>query len=151
MLLESLIAILIFSVGILAIVGMQGSAITATSDAKYRSDAGILANNLIAQMWVSDRSGLQSHLLNDFQGGNGVDGTKYAAWVGNPGNPDPSSVFGILPGAQTNPPQVSMVQTVQYLDLNNQPVLTSQVTIVIFWQTPGDQVSHSFTVTTQIG
>ena len=36
MLLEAMIAILIFSVGILAIVGMQGTAIQNMSEAKYR-------------------------------------------------------------------------------------------------------------------
>lgn len=52
MLLEALIGILIFSMGILAIVGLQSSAIKATTDAKYRLDASFLANQIIGQMWV---------------------------------------------------------------------------------------------------
>ena len=51
MLLEALIAILIFSIGILAIVGMQATAIQNMGEAKYRSDAAFLANQLIADMW----------------------------------------------------------------------------------------------------
>ena len=43
-LLEALIGILIFSVGILALVGMQALAIKHMSDAKYRSDAAFFAN-----------------------------------------------------------------------------------------------------------
>jgi len=39
-LLEALMGILIFSVGILALVGMQALAIKQMTDAKYRSDAG---------------------------------------------------------------------------------------------------------------
>ena len=38
-LLESLIAILIFSMGILALVGLQAAMISNTSNAKYRADA----------------------------------------------------------------------------------------------------------------
>ena len=56
MLLEAFIAILIFSMGILAIVGMQASAVKSSADAKYRSEASLLANELIGQMWVSDRT-----------------------------------------------------------------------------------------------
>jgi len=52
MLIEALIAILIFSIGILAVVGMQGSAIKNVTDSKSRSDAALLANELIAQMWA---------------------------------------------------------------------------------------------------
>ena len=43
MLLEALIAILIFSMGILALMGMQATAINTVSESKYRSNAGFLA------------------------------------------------------------------------------------------------------------
>ena len=49
MLLEALIAILIFSLGVLGVVGMQASAIAASRDAKYRTDAALLANEIIGQ------------------------------------------------------------------------------------------------------
>lgn len=52
MLIESLIAVLIFSLGVLAMVGMQARAISHTSQAKYRADAAFLANKIIAQMWT---------------------------------------------------------------------------------------------------
>jgi type IV pilus assembly protein PilV len=51
MLLEALIAILIFSVGILAIVGMQATAIQDQGEAKYRTEAAFLANRVVGQMW----------------------------------------------------------------------------------------------------
>jgi type IV pilus assembly protein PilV len=44
MLLEALIAILIFSFGILGLVGLQANAINLSTDAKYRADAALLAN-----------------------------------------------------------------------------------------------------------
>ena len=55
MLLEALIALLIFSFGILGIVGLQAASIRNGSEAKYRTDASFLANELIGQMWT-DRS-----------------------------------------------------------------------------------------------
>lgn len=51
-LLEALISILIFSIGILAMVGMQATAINNVSDAKYRADAGFLADQIIGTMWA---------------------------------------------------------------------------------------------------
>lgn len=52
-LIEGLIAIFIFSVGILAIVGMQAASIKHSADAKYRADASLLANQIIGQMWAN--------------------------------------------------------------------------------------------------
>ena len=47
-LLEALIAILIFSLGVLGMVAMGGAAIAAQSDAQYRTDAANLANDIIS-------------------------------------------------------------------------------------------------------
>ena len=52
MLIEALIGILIFSIGILALIGMQGAAIKNTNDARYRSEASYYATQIIGQMWV---------------------------------------------------------------------------------------------------
>lgn len=136
MLLEALIAILIFSMGILAIVGMQGSAVRATSDAKYRSDASMLANKLIGQMWVSDRTAATLQI--NFQGGNGTDGSAYTAWY--------SGVQATLPGAGANPPSVAVVTVPPVLP--NDPKL-GQVSISIHWNLPGE-TPHSYAVVAQI-
>lgn len=50
--LETLIAILIFSMAVLAIVGLQASMVTNTSSAKYRFDASYIAQQRIGQMWA---------------------------------------------------------------------------------------------------
>src|SRR5207244_5927649 len=50
MLIEALIGILIFSIGILALIGMQGTAVKNATDARFRSDAAYLANRMAAQM-----------------------------------------------------------------------------------------------------
>ncbi len=51
-LLEVMIAILIFSMGVLAIVGLQAVMVKNTTDSKYRSDAGYIAQQTIGRMWA---------------------------------------------------------------------------------------------------
>jgi type IV pilus assembly protein PilV len=50
MLIEAMIGILIFSIGILALIGMQAAAVKNTADARYRSEAAYLANRIVSQM-----------------------------------------------------------------------------------------------------
>lgn len=131
MLLEAFIAILIFSMGILAIVGMQTSAIKSAADAKYRSDANLLVNELLGQIWVSDR--IPANMQANFQGGGGTDGASYTAWYSN--------VQATLPGADANPPLVIV-----------DPV-TSIATVTVFWLQPSDPAgtaAHSHTSIAQI-
>ena len=52
-LIEAMIAILIFSVGVLGIVGMQASMVKNTSDAKYRADAAYIAQQNIGLIWTN--------------------------------------------------------------------------------------------------
>lgn len=59
-LLEALIALVLFSMGILALVGLQATMIKNTSDSKYRADATFIAQNRIASMW-GDLSNLSAY------------------------------------------------------------------------------------------
>ena len=52
-LLEALIAILIFSIGILGLVGLQAVMIKNSTDARFRSDASVIAQQRIGQIWSS--------------------------------------------------------------------------------------------------
>ncbi len=60
MLIEVLVAILIFSIGVLALVGLQAQMTHAQGTAKSRADATYLANELIGVMW-SDTTNLSSY------------------------------------------------------------------------------------------
>lgn len=51
-LLETLIAILIFSFAVLGIIGLQAAMIKNTADAKFRADASYIAQQKIGQMWA---------------------------------------------------------------------------------------------------
>jgi type IV pilus assembly protein PilV len=50
-LIEILVAILLFALGVLALVGLQGSLTRAQTAAKVRTDAAALASEVIGQMW----------------------------------------------------------------------------------------------------
>jgi type IV pilus assembly protein PilV len=63
-LIEGLIAVLIFSLGILSIVGLQAVNLKQAADAKYRVDASFLANQTLGMMWA-DRGNLISHAVTD--------------------------------------------------------------------------------------
>src|SRR5512134_1693155 len=116
-LLEALIGILIFSVGILALVGMQALAIKHMSDAKYRSDAAFFANEIIGQMWVN-RGSLGSYAY----AGSGTPPAAIVNWV--------TSIQNALPGVTA---------------AANRPIITiagTTVTVTVRWQLPGGSEVH---------
>lgn len=51
-LLEALITVLIFSIGVLGVVGLEAAKIKDTTDAKYRLDASFIAQQRVGQMWA---------------------------------------------------------------------------------------------------
>lgn len=51
-LIEGLIAILIFSLGVLGLVGLQATTTQSTTMAKARIDASFIASQRIAEMWI---------------------------------------------------------------------------------------------------
>lgn len=127
MLLEALIGILIFSMGILAIVGLQATSIKLASDAKYRADASLLAERLMGQMWVSNRTA--ATLKSTFESG-----ATYNAWA--------SQVQATLPGSTgANAPTVSVSTAASSV---------GQVTITLYWQAPAESNRHQYSVVAQI-
>lgn len=136
MLLEGLIAILVFSLGILALVGMQGVAVKQVTDAKYRSDASLLASQLIGTMWVSNRT--PAALKANFDTTNG-ESTELTNWK--------VAVAATLPGITDDANQ----PTVDVTSLGT--VNDGTVTMTIFWRTPGDDASspiHKYVTVAQI-
>jgi type IV pilus assembly protein PilV len=64
LLLEAMVAILIFSIGVLAIVGLQATMVKNTAEAKFRSEASYIAQARIGQMWA-DPSNLAAYVEAD--------------------------------------------------------------------------------------
>ena len=59
-LLEVLVSILIFSVGILAVIGLQANGVAGVADAKYRIDAAAAAEAMMGRIW-GDQANLASY------------------------------------------------------------------------------------------
>jgi len=128
MLLEALIGILIFSVGILALIGMQAMAMRATIDAKYRSEASFLANEILGKMWVADKTNLAAFATSP--------GTP-AACPAAPVCPWIDRVELLLPNATgANAPEIA--------------VSANEVTVTVRWQPPGDAQPSNHVAVTQI-
>lgn len=140
MLLEALIAILIFSLGILAVLALQATSIKLTGDAKYRTDATLLANRLIGRMWVSNDS--LADLKTHFQTG----GTEYNNWLA-----EVSSAEG-LPGVVAASTGVTSTLPLVTVD-TTAGATAGQVVITLFWRTPEmqtDRPGHKQVVVSQI-
>ena len=120
-LLEALIGILIFSIGIVALVGMQALAIKHMSDAKYRSDAAFFANEIVGQMWVN-RGSLGSYAFS----GSGAPPAAIDGWVTSIRNGLP----GVTPAA--NLPIITVVGTT--------------VTVTVRWKLPDSSVHSHVTM-----
>lgn len=90
-LLEALASLLIFSIGLIALVGLAGKAMNQAGQSKARNDASYLAGELIGEMWVSastpaafDLSGWQARIASALPNGLGT------ATVTNAGGTPPS-------------------------------------------------------------
>jgi type IV pilus assembly protein PilV len=133
--LEALIAILIFSIGILGIVGLQARSVQGLGEATFRSQAVQHADELIAEMWTTD-PGLRATLYDSATNGN-----RYVAWAAN-------VLTGArkLPGASSFPPLVTVVSAqppitayggASGLGAGGTSFFFSDVTVTLRWLPPG--------------
>ncbi|HVL77099.1 MAG TPA: type IV pilus modification protein PilV [Noviherbaspirillum sp.] len=76
-LIEVLIAVLIFSIGLLGLVGLQASMVRASADARYRAQASFVAQQRLGQIWV-DQGNMSAYVEAE-------PGTDIAAESGLPG------------------------------------------------------------------
>jgi type IV pilus assembly protein PilV len=156
-LLEALIGILIFSLGILAMIAMQAASVNAVADAQYRIEAVNAANQLLSQIWVSvDRTNaakteasteesLRKSLLTfehqtggvpascDFTGAPTSNAT-VKAWLDHL-NTGGAGGAPILPGTKASMQQIEIDTGV-----------SNRVTITLCWQAPNDTAPRRHTV-----
>lgn len=148
-LLEALIGILLFSLGILAMVAMQAASVNAVADAQYRIEAVNAANQLLGQMWSSvDRTSAasaQASLLTfehqtsgapaecNFSGQPATHAA-VTAWLNhlNTGGPGGGP---LLPGATAAMQQVEIDTGVR-----------NRVTITLCWSAPNDATPRRHTL-----
>ena len=120
LLLEGLIGILLFSIGILAVVALQGNAVKQVSQAKYRTDAGFLADQVIGQIWAN-----RANALTYAYNGTGTVPAGLTSWM--------QEVNNRLPNSGSYPPKIAVTAT----PYAGPPTYTAyQVNITLSWQTP---------------
>ena len=129
MLLEALIGILIFSLGILAMVSMQAVGIKLATDSRDRAEASNLASQLVGEMWL-DRAALASYT---YPGGTAP---ALANWI--------AQVNAALPDAAANPPIV----TVGASPLG--AAVGTQTTVTLRWKSPTETTVHQLVMTAYI-
>lgn len=118
--LEALIGILIFSLGVLGLVGLQAQSMRHVNEAQFRGEAVYLANTLISQMWADN----QANLSAKYQSG----GSGYEAF---------HELTRRLPGGDddVNAPNVTVEA--------GPSVGSSVITISVFWNMPGEDKNNS--------
>ena len=129
-LLEALVGILIFSFGILGLVGLQANAIRHVNDAQYRGEAVYLASTIVGRMWTDNLAQLEANYDTD---------------LGGPGYLALKELVKTLPGATIagNEPDIQIVPG---------PSANSAIaTVTIFWQLPGEAQPHNYSTTAVVG
>ncbi len=115
-----------FSIGLLAILRLLAASVVESGNVQFRSEASLLASDLIGQMWTGDRS---YKGISDRFGQTSSD--DYQRWL--------AMVRQRLPGIST---------------AANQPSVTidndRNVTVLLYWQSPGDNESHQLRVQTRV-
>ncbi len=121
-LIEALVSVLLLSLGILGLIGLQANMAANLSDAKYRTEAAFLADQLLGQMWVD-----QSNLVNYAISGGSCTQTyvRCSDWLGQ--------VARQLPGGGAS------------VTLNG-----TAVTITVTWQTPGVGMPHNYVLSANV-
>lgn len=131
-LLEALVAVLLFSMGILTLVALQAASVSNTSSAQYRAEAAYLVDQIISGMWASgNATTLATFACNPCTAGaNGNAATQQ--WAGE--------VQNRLPGSGGTPP------TIVFSAAPN----ANRVTVTVSWKAPNDPAPHNFQMTSQI-
>lgn len=133
---EVMVALLIFAVGLLGIAGLYANAARIGTGAEFRTTAGMLANDLIGRMWMSDRTPATLQAAYSDAGG----GTGYASWKA-------AVVASGLPGAADLAPTVTFTTVPGG---GSSAVGSSLATITIRWQAPGDANPHQYVALAQM-
>lgn len=140
-LIEALIAILIFSIGLLGLVKMQSVGVAVSRDAMYRAEASVLAHELIGIMWT-DAGNLAAYRHNATGSDcspSGSDATSLNAvnWL-NEFTTAGSTRF--LPGATADKQQI-------IVDTTTTPPI---VRVQLCWRSPQDASDSSFVAVSQL-
>ncbi|MEO8057727.1 MAG: hypothetical protein ABI671_05335 [Burkholderiales bacterium] len=158
MVIEALVAILIFSLGILGLVAMGSAAIGAQSDARFRTDAAALADEIANQMAVKAARDtnhisagpdlvLQASLLTFAHLPTGIPGPGGCNFSGTPSANLVAQqwVTDVLTGPRRLPGATAATQQIVVTTAN-----FNRIDITVCWQAPNDQAMRRHTLVTYI-
>ncbi len=132
-LIEALLGILIFSIGILALIGMQSVAVKNTSDARYRTEAAFLANGMLSQIR------LDMAQVTQYTDSNVTEYVPRTTWR--------RRVEALLPGVNiASALRVPSIVIIPGPSFAGDTLPPSQVTVTILWQQPGETQERRFEI-----
>lgn len=148
-LLEALIAILIFSLGILGLVAMGGVAIAGQTDARVRTDAAALAGQLASQIALNvDRSNEPALAISLANFNHYPTTTDYCVFTGVPSAaPIVTTWLAGLSGSAGLPGAVDASQSIA---VDTSAAGHNSVTITMCWQGPQDLRPRRFMTTVYV-
>jgi type IV pilus assembly protein PilV len=142
-LLEALIAILIFSLGVVGMMAMAGASVTAQSDAEYRSEAANMADQIASQIALKvDRSNLAASLATFSHQPSPAPATPAAClYTGAAVSAADPTVLALVSAAGNSPsggglPFATLAQQQIYVETGAGNF--NRVTITLCWQSPND-------------
>lgn len=154
MLLEALIAIAIFSIGVLGLIGLQAAAIKNADDARQRAIAAFYGNQLISRMWADDLANPANLPISP----------NLASYAHQPNGTmcDPLSADPFAGAASANVNVTNWLAALR-TELNGLTTLAiasslqqitvlpgNIVTVTLCWKNPEEAVYHSYTTAAQI-
>jgi len=137
-LVEAVVALLIFATGVLGITRLQSVAVQQTGTAAVRTQAALLTKNLIATMWLSDRT--PANFASNFD--DGSNGAGYTAFK--------NAVTLAMPGVAGGAAGAPRVNVSAVPGGSGAAAASNQVTVIVYWKGPGDADVHKYTETAQI-
>lgn len=123
-LLEALIGVLIFSLGVIGLVGVQAAMLKGTTASQYRSEAGYIAQQQLGKMWA-DPCNLAS----------------YSTGVPTPVASLPNGTLMITHQFSGTEPNDACPGGHQNID---------QTTVTVTWRLPGETMDHQVVNSTSI-
>lgn len=129
LLIEAMVAILIFTIGVIALMGVQAVAMRNTSDSKIRMDAELFADQLLSEMTIDApmAAGAASVTRLTQRYASAQNGPGYQRWR--------DRVTAALPGASVDQPVVTVVDATPVAP--GSPSMAN-VTVIVFWRGPKD-------------
>ena len=154
-LLEALVGILLFALGILAMIALGTTAVTMQADAQFRSEAMNLSERISSDIWTgvartqvmvngASMSEVDSASLAAFQ----QDATVTSACSFTGGDSTNAAVVSWINAIRASLP--GSVAGMQRIAVNTAAGAGNQVTITICWQAPSDNRKREYTLVTYV-